>query len=107
MVGCGCVKCAGLRISEDVLSWQAVGLVSRVRVRGWLFVGMVVFCVMPVVRVLIVLSAARYGPHYVPLYSNTPHRFSFSQYSPSKFSLAFFDMYMFSYYIITFCLHES
>ena len=48
-----CVKCAGLRISEDVLSWQAVRLVSRVRARGWLFVGMVVFCVIPAVSVFL------------------------------------------------------
>ena len=50
---CVCVKCAGLRISEDVLSWQAVGLVSRVRARGWLFFGMVVFCVNPAVSLFL------------------------------------------------------
>ena len=54
--GCVCVTCAGLRISEDVdLSGEAVGLVSRVRARGWLFVGMVVFCVIPAVSLFLFL----------------------------------------------------
>ena len=48
-----CEVRAGLRISEDVLSWQAVGLVSRVRARGWLFFGMVVFCVIVAVSLFL------------------------------------------------------
>ena len=32
---CGCVKCAGLRMSEDAdMTWEAVRIVSRVRTRG-------------------------------------------------------------------------
>ena len=52
--GAVCMKCAGLRISEDAdLSREAVGLVSRVRARGWLFFGMVVFCVIVAVSLFL------------------------------------------------------